>query len=209
MTAAKLELKACTPDPVRKDAFNPQVALPHGLTRDHLAAAMSDYTKFLGLVNKQIRSAGMERMESFMMPANFSSMVGEFLITRIGKHCPGLVKNAYHNGHPDLLPVGEYKDDSILRGDHGIEVKTSRAESGWQGHNAEETWLMVFVIDVNSPNDHDPIRPFRFRRALGAQLEQSDWTVSGRGEGSRRTPTAGVNSSGLEKMQANWIYWVD
>ena len=209
MASGHLESIACDPVPVQQARFNPEAVLPHGLNNEHMYTAMCDFVNFLGLINNQLHGADMGRMESFLMPANFSSMVGEFLITRIAEHCPGLFKNAYHNGHPDLVPADVYTDDAVLHGDQGIEVKASRYDSGWQGHNAEDTWLMVFVFDVNSPNDPDPVRPFRFRRVLGAQLEQSDWSAAGRGANSRRTPTAGVVSSGRDKMEANWIYWVD
>ena len=209
MVLGDLEAAACNPVPVQRSGFNPNVVLPHGLGIDHMFQSMSDFVTFLSSVNNPLRTGGLERLESFLMPANFSSMVGEFLITRVAVHSPGLVKNTYHNGHPDLVPVGVYEGNSVLHGDRGIEVKGSRYDSGWQGHNAEDTWLMVFVFDVNSPNDLDPVRPFRFRRVLGAQLDQADWSFAGRREDGRRTPTAAVRASGKTKMEANWIYWVD
>ncbi len=143
------------------------------------------------------------------MPANFSSSVGEFMIVRMAEHCADLVKNTYHNGHPDLVPAGVYADDSALHGDQGIEVKGSRYETGWQGHNAEDTWLMVFIFDVNSPNDTDSVRLFRFRRVLGAQLERADWSEAGRGDESRSPTTASVVATGVRRMTANWIYRAD
>ena len=204
MVLGDLEAVACTPVEVQRVRFNPNVVLPHGLEIGHLYRSMSDFVNFLQLINNQLHGARLARLESLVMPANFSSMVGEFLVTRVAVHSPGLVKNTYHNGHPDLVPVGVYNGDSVLHGDQGIEVKGSRYESRWQGHNAEATWLMVFVFDVNSPNDPAPVRPFRFRRVLGAQLEQADWSAAGRGANSRRTPTAGVVKSGRAKMEANW-----
>jgi hypothetical protein len=41
---------------------------------------------------------------------------------------------------------------------------------------------------------------------LCAQLEESDWSFSGRKEGSRRTPTAAIKRSGVLKLEANAIY---
>ncbi len=43
------------------------------------------------------------------MPANFSSMVGEFMSATIPKYCKTLAKNTYHNGHPDLVPAGKFE----------------------------------------------------------------------------------------------------
>src|SRR5205823_6666200 len=108
-----------------------------------------------------------------------------------------------------LIPVGMFADDRVQHGAEGIEVKASRYLSGWQGHNPEQVWLMVFVFDSNRPDDLNrpgSARPFRFVSVLGAQLDFSDWSFSGRSTTSRRTITASVTRSGFEKMSANWVY---
>ena len=170
---------------------------------------MHDFVEFLGFINQQMQTRGIERLEAMLMPANFSSIVGEFMNSGIPKHCPTLVKNQYHNGHPDLLPAGLFPDNAAQHAGEGIEIKGSRYLRGWQGHNPEDTWLMVFVFDANRPADGtkgiDPKR-FRFVRVAGARLQEADWTFSGRTGTSRRTITASVNPSGYEKMMANWIY---
>lgn len=127
----------------------------------------------------------------------------------IPKYCHTLAKNTYHNGHPDLVPKGKYEQDACQHGTEGVEIKASRHASGWQGHNAEDAWLMVFVFDANSARDVSQgiqPRPFRFVKVVGAQLAKSDWAFSGRSATSRRTITASVTRSGYEKMEANWIY---
>jgi hypothetical protein len=148
-------------------------------------------------------------VETFLMPANFSSIVGEFMNMTIPKYCKNLAKNRYHNGHPDLVPAGRFPDNAVQYSNEGIEVKGSRHPSGWQGHNPEAVWLMVFYFDSNTANDvKNQIgpKPFRFNRVYAAQLEMSDWSFSGRSETSRRTITASVKQSGVQKMKANWIY---
>jgi hypothetical protein len=119
------------------------------------------------------------------------------------------IKNTFHNGHPDLLPKGKFPKNSMLHANEGIEIKGSRHKSGWQGHNAEDVWLMVFVFDSNTPRDEAlEIGPklFRFIKVVGALIKKSDWNFSGRSETSRRTITASVTRSGFEKMERNWIY---
>jgi hypothetical protein len=127
----------------------------------------------------------------------------------IPKYCATLARNLYHNGHPDLIPASRFPGNAIQYSHEGIEVKASRYLKGWQGHNVEASWLMVFVFDSNRPNDVtngiEP-RPFRFVKVIGAQLEDSDWRFSGRTGESRRTITASVQATGYEKMEANWIY---
>lgn len=153
----------------------------------------------------------MASLESFLMPANFSSITGEFMNMTLPKHCPTIAKNTYHNGHPDLIPKGRYPNDSVQHGDSGIEVKGSRYFKAWQGHNAEDSWLMVFCFENTSSSELSKSgdaakRRFRFALVAGAKLTKSDWKFSGRSSTSRRTITASVTDSGYQKMMANWIY---
>lgn len=204
-----LELAACTPRPVSLDDFNPAAVLPYGLTPEQVYLAMTDFLNFLGFINLQLHARQIERLEVMLMPANFSSIVGEFMSSTIPKYCPGLVKNQYHNGHPDLLPIDRFENNAAQHADEGIEIKGSRYGSGWQGHNPEDTWLMVFVFDSNRPGDATKAlapRPFRFLKVVGAPLTKADWAFSGRSATSRRTITASVTDSGYHKMMANWIY---
>lgn len=203
------ELLACTPEPIKHDAFNSNCLLPYGLTVDHIRQAMEDFVDFLGFINIQLHSKGLPRLESFLMPANFSSIVGEFMVMRIPEYCQTLVKNRYHNGHPDLIPKGRFPGDAIQYASEGIEVKGSRHSSGWQGHNPESVWLMVFHFDSNTSRDKEQgisPRPFHFKAVYIAKLEKEDWNFSGRSATSRRTITTSVNRQGVEKMRSNWLY---
>lgn len=200
-----LECIACSPRAIAPKGFNLKAVIPYGCKIEHVRKAMGDFLDFLGFVNQQLATKKILRLESFLMPANFSSMVGEFMTATIPKYCPSLVKNCYHNGHPDMVPRGKFPGDSILHATEGIEIKASRHGSGWQGHNAENVWLMVFVFDANSAQGIDP-KPFRFVKVVGAQLDKEDWAFSGRSATSRRTITASVTRTGFEKMEANWIY---
>ncbi len=204
-----LESKARIPAPLDPNGFNPKAKLPFGLAPRHIKRAMTDYLGFLGFINEALGAKKIQRLESFLMPANFSSIVGEFMTATIPKHCGTLVKNNYHNGHPDLVPAGRFPKDACLHGDEGIEVKASRHMSGWQGHNPEDVWLMVFVFECNNPRDvaaGNPAIPFRFIKVVGAELIKDDWQFSGRSATSRRTITASVKRCGFDKMEANWIY---
>jgi hypothetical protein len=143
------------------------------------------------------------------MPANFSSIVGEFMNMSIPKYCPTVVKNQYHNGHPDLIPSGMFADNAVQYATEGVEVKGSRHPGGWQGHNPESVWLMVFYFDSNTSNDSRASvgpKPFCFKGVYAAKLDKADWAFSGRSATSRRTITASVNLNGVQKMKSNWVY---
>jgi hypothetical protein len=204
-----LEALACTPVPVDPSGFNAQAKLPFGLKPSHLESAMKDFIGFLSFVNQQLNSKAMPRLESMLMPANFSSVVGEFISATTPKYCKTLVKNQFHNGHPDLIAAGRHKGDAIQHHDEGIEIKASRYAKGWQGHNAEDCWLMVVVFASSRPTDpakNVKPRPFEFQAIYGAQLTKADWSFAGRSKTSRRTITASVTKSGYDKMVGNWIY---
>lgn len=204
-----LERAACVPEPVERESFNDRAVIPFGCTVEHVYEAVKAFTHFLQVVNVELNANGMPRLESLLMPANFSSVVREFINSSIPKFCPTLAKNAYHNGHPDLVPINVYPNNAVQYAQEGIEVKASRYLSGWQGHNVEESWLMVFVFDSNRPSDVSrgiAPRPFHFIKVVGAPLTREDWSFSGRSETSRRTITASVTPAGAARMEANWIY---
>ena len=215
MASLQFGLEEIDPKLVVPNGFNANCKIPYGLSSGHIKSSLDDFIDFLGFMNRQLITKKIPRLETFLMPAGFSSLVGEFMNVRIPVYCETLVKNKYHNGHPDLIPAGKFPDDSVQHSTVGIEVKGSRNRSGWQGHNPEKIWLMVFVFDANSANDEaqaikrgeQPVaRPFKFVEVLGAQLEHADWQFSGRSATSRRTITATIKPSGYEKMAANWIY---
>ena len=203
------EVAVGLPEPVDPKGFNRRAILPYGLKPLHVRKAMDEFVDFLGFINQQLTARDMLQLEAMLMPANFSSIVGEFMGTAIPRFCRSLVKNQYHNGHPDLIPANQFPGNAAQHSDRGVEIKASRYPSGWQGHNPEDTWLLVFVFSSDRPRDAalgSPPRPFRFEQVLAAQLQQADWSFSGRADGSRRTITASLTASGFEKMAANWVY---
>jgi hypothetical protein len=208
-TEEQIEFNACNPGTVRIEDFNRNAIIPFGVNIGHICAAMNDFVSFIQMIDVRLHENGTQRFESMLMPANFSSIVGEFMGANIPKYCSSIVKNNYHNGHPDMVPAGRFRDDSVQYCEDGIEIKGSRYLKGWQGHNPEDCWLMVFVFDSNRPVDLSKgigPKPFKFLKVVGAKLEKSDWLYAGRSETSRRTITATVTDTGYQKMMNNWIY---
>ncbi len=212
MRRGQPDLAPCVPEQPSLENFNHNARIPFGVSVEHVFQAMVDFTDFLRTVDTELVRKEMARLEDMLMPANFSSMVGEFITSNLPKHCPTIAKNSYHNGHPDLLPAGKYPGNAAQHvGSDGIEVKASRYKKGWQGHNPEDVWLMVFGFEAGRPSDArtaKQVTRFRFLAVYGALLEKSDWQFAGRGQTSRRTITATVLPSGFEKMERNWIYRV-
>jgi hypothetical protein len=209
LTEKSADELACYPPQVDLKDFNAKAQIPWGVKITHIRDAMNEFVDFIGFMNQQLHGRNIRRLETMLMPANFSSIVGEFMSAAIPKHCPTISKNNFHNGHPDMVPTGMFPGNSVQHASQGIEIKGSRYLRGWQGHNAEDTWLMVFCYEAGRATDEAKNvapHPFRFLGVFGAELLKSDWTFSGRSAESRRTITASVNNSGFAKMSANWIY---
>ena len=197
------------PKPLDKDGFNPNCTIPYGCNIHTIQSVMTEFLEFLTFINTQLDRKKLPSLESMLMPANFSSVVGEFMAVGIPKYCPTIVKNQYHNGHPDLIPIGKFPNNAHRHCTEGIEIKGSRYLRRWQGHNPESCWLMVFAFNSSRPIDVvKGVAPFglEFLMVVGAQLEKDDWSFSGRSGTSRRTITASVTESGYKKMMKNWVY---
>jgi len=143
-----IEKNACTPVPVSSTLFNSNCKLPYGLTTEHVRNAMTDFIDFIGFINQQLYTKDMQRLESFLMPANFSSIVGEFMNMSIPKYCLKLVKNQYHNGHPDLIPTGLFPDNSIQYAEEGLEVKGLVIQEDGRGIIQNQCGLWFFILIV-------------------------------------------------------------
>jgi hypothetical protein len=180
--------------------FNEEAALPYGLRVGEIKAALDDVYDFFYDVNRYLVEKGWDRLEETLMAASFSGMLSEMVVQGISKRSSAVIKNQRHNGRPDLVPRGVYDSDAVLRGDQGIEVKASRFSTGWQGHNVESGWILIVQFTVEED------RPTVIDRVLAAPLEEDDWSFSGRSETSRRTPTAGIKKSGVNKLGAYPVY---
>ncbi len=202
------ELERATPEPVNSGGFNPDVELPYGLTTEHVRRAMEDFVNFLGFINEQLHSRGLERQESMMDSAGFSGMVGGFMDSGISKYCPTprttttMDTRTYSlRAATPMMPHSTSEKGSRLKGRVGEadgRATTPRISGSWS-----------FSTTSNKPADLAQtidLRPFRFVQVLGARLTKKDWNFSGRRGESRRTITASVNKHGARKMRENWIY---
>lgn len=194
---------------LKRRGFRRRTVLPYGMRVGEIEAAMQYVYDFFYDINRFLVQQGWGRLEELLSaaPAAFSGLISEIAVQGISKHSLSVTRNRYHNGRPDLVPNGYYPDDSVLAGSEGLEVKSSRNPSGWQGHNVESGWLIIFQYSIDT--ETQPIQdrsPTFFQRTLAAQLEEDDWGFSGRTRASRRTITASILRSGLEKLLLNPVY---
>ena len=184
---------------------NRGAALPYGLTVSEVEEAVAEtYRLFHGL-NDYLVQHGFRALEELLLGNSLSGIISEFLVKNIARVSVAMVANLKVGGHPDLIPKGHYASNLVLKGDEGIEVKASIQKGGWQGHNPEDCWLMVFRYAVGQ-QESGAVTPLTFIEILCAKLTKSDWSFSGRKGSSRRTPTASITTTGVEKLRRNFVY---
>ena len=187
--------------------INHHASLPYDLTVAEVSKAVSETYRLFNGLNDFLTTNGFRPMEELLLGNSFSGILSELLVKNIARVSSSLVANLKVGGHPDLLPKGYYDSNLILKGDEGIEVKTSIQKGGWQGHNPEDSWLLIFRYMVGMQDNNQTV-PLTFLEILCAKLTKKDWSFSGRKGASRRTPTASITTSGVEKLRANFLYRV-
>ena len=205
--ADQTEKGALLSRPTRPDPqyVNRRVLLPYGLTVDEVETAVAETYRLFHGVNDFLENSDFRPLEGLLLGNSLSGIISEFLVKNIARASAALDANMKVGGHPDLLPTGHYSSNLVLKGDEGIEVKCSIQRGGWQGHNPENCWLTVFRYVIGGQSKGESV-PLTFLEILCAKLEESDWSFSGRKGTSRRTPTASITASGVEKLRSNFLY---
>jgi hypothetical protein len=192
---------------IQEEYVNPNAWLPYGLTVSEVIRAMQSTYDFLHDVNTFLVSRGYSRFEEMLLGNSFAGLLSEVVVKNLGDASQTLTPNLKVGGFPDLIRLDQYPGNAVLRADEGIEVKSSRQSGGWQGHNPEAGWYLIFryQIDVETEPVQDRLAT-HFVQILAAQLGQSDWSFSGRVGQSRRTITASITKEGMHKLRSNPVY---
>lgn len=188
--------------------LNPDAKLPYGATPDDFQEAIEETYQIYGDICEYLLGEDHGRIETIIRANNaLSDLIGNIATEALADASDALVHNEKDDGWPDLLPVDHYDDNEVLYGDEGIETKCSQSSGGWNAHNDEEGWFVIFRYERGDPDD-DPadMEPVRFVQILAARLEEDDWEHSGRSEDSRRTITSYVQESGMDKLRSNPVY---
>lgn len=192
--------------------FNPDATLPYGVEPREVGDAIREFYDFYGELNEFLMRENHGRIETVLRANNaLSDFIGNVATEELANSTESLVVNQKPDGFPDLLPIDNdsYRDDDyeIHHGKHGIETKCSKSDGGWQAHNNEEAWFIVFRYERGDPEDAvEDMEPVRFVQVLAANLNEEDWSHSGRSGDSRRTITSSIIKSGMDKLRSNPVY---
>lgn len=192
--------------------FNPNAELPYGVEPEEVATAIKEFYDFYADLNEFLLMEDHGRIETVLRANNaLSDFIGNAATEELAQASDKLIINQKQDGFPDILPVekDEYaeKDYEVHHGDEGIETKCSKSNGGWQAHNNESAWFVVFRYERgDSDEDVTDMAPIRFTQVLAGNLTEDDWSHSGRSEDSRRTITSSIIASGMHKLRSNPIY---
>lgn len=188
--------------------YNPDVKLPYEVQPSDFKEAIIETYQIYGDLCEYLLDAGHGRVETLIRANNaLSDLIGNIATESLAESCDVLVHNQKDDGWPDLLPVQYYNDYEVMHGDEGIETKCSKSNGGWNAHNNEEGWFVIFRYSRGDENANPAdMEPIRFVQVLAADLELDDWNHSGRDEESRRTITSAITESGMDKLRSNPVY---
>lgn len=196
----------------RERYFNPNAKLPYGVTPGEVRAAIKGFYDFYTDLNRFLLVEDHGRIETVLRANNaLSDFIGNVATEELANASDALIVNQKQDGFPDLLPVEHDayvdRDYEIHHGEHGIETKCSKSNGGWQAHNNEQAWFIIFRYERGDPEaEVQEMAPIRFTQILCGDLNLDDWSHSGRSDDSRRTITSSIISSGMDKLRSNPIY---
>ena len=187
-------------------SFNPAAKLPYELRLKDFELAMQDVYDFFYDVNQGLIQRGLRRLDDMLRPAIMSGLLSDMLTSSLAKHSRVLTENHYHNGHPDLIVQGAYREDAVKAGKEGVEIKTTRKSGGAvDTHGARNQWMCVFVYGVDTQTEPARERgPMTFTELYLGKVTRSDFRRNARGELGTRTAT--LHKKGIEKLRRHWVY---
>lgn len=185
--------------------FNADAALPYELRLRDFEAAIQDVYDLLFDINAALAARGLRRLEETVRPAVFSGVLSDTTANSLARHSRVLTSNAFHNGHPDLVPEGVYPLDAVPSGSEGVEIKVTGGSGAVDTHGARKGWVCVFRYKTDRVSEpaNDRVATTVIEVLL-AELELTDFRSNARGP--LGTRTASPNRQGLDKLRANWVY---
>jgi hypothetical protein len=186
--------------------FNEHLKLPYNLRIDDFRVAIQDVYDFFFDTNQFLVEKGLSRLDDFIRPAIMSGFLSDMLTDSLGKHSRSLVRNLYHNGHPDLLVNGVYENNAIKSGEKGVEIKTTKHKrAAVDFHGGRDQTLVVFVYTTDTKTEPAVRRaPMTFTGVYLTQVFEKDFKRYERGE--LGTRTSSLTNDALNRLRQNWIY---
>jgi hypothetical protein len=121
---------------VIETGFNEAAVLPYERRLADFKLALQDVYDFFFDVNFHLVGKGLDRLDDMLRPAIMSGLLSDMPTASLAKHSRTLIENCYFNGHPDLVVKGQYPENCIQAGEHGIEIKLLAKRAARLTHTA-------------------------------------------------------------------------
>jgi hypothetical protein len=198
---------AITKQSVDPQYINPAPSLPYNLRIDDFRLAMQDIYDFLYDVNSYLQSKRLPRLDDSIRPQTFTGMISDTFAESLAKHSRSLVRNMYHNGHPDLIIEGRHPENKVPSAEEGVEVKATLTRGGAVDHHgARDQWSLVCVYTVDRTTEPATDRAaMKFVEIYLSHVSADDFRLNSRGPLGTRTAT--LHRAGLARLREGWIYY--
>lgn len=167
--------------------INRSVSLPVGLTHDQLEMALNRTMVILNQIGINPDTGDIQ--------ANIYSGAVSNIVTKCIAEVSDFERNI-ETRHPDLYNPNL----SVDHPDYGLEMKASkRPNKGGESHNPGHGWFMIIIYKVIDGQTH-------VVQVEVAQLENEDWVIHDRKEGSSRTRTAITKEHATQRLRESSVY---
>jgi hypothetical protein len=187
--------------------FNKALALPYSLRLSDFQSAMQDLYDFLQDTNQFLVDKGLPRLDDTLRAANMSGFLSDMLTDSVAKHARNMVRNSYHNGHPDLLVGSVYPNNGVKSGTEGIEIKATGKKGGAvDTHGGRDQKMCVFVYKADRDLAKGVFQraPLEITEVYLSEVVVADFRRNERGDLGTRTST--LDRLGIQKLRSNWVY---
>jgi hypothetical protein len=184
---------------------SPVPQLPYGLEVRHIQRTIEDLYEYLHTVNTTlVHTLGLDWQEHITRPATLSNFISDFVHVALGQRCPTITPNRRHNGHPDLVPVGMFPDDSAVSGEEGIEIKATRVTTA-DTHGARDGYICQFNYWVDPTTVVADRRPTHITKVFVARFTLDDFRRNERLT-EIGTSTSALHKDGLAILRKGAVY---
>jgi hypothetical protein len=178
--------------------------LPYGLTFDNFREASLQVDEILRSVNSALSEAKLAPIHDVITtPATLSALISDLFAFALAVESVELEVNRFHNGHPDLLPVGVYPGDGIQSGDEGVEVKATKNVVA-DAHGARAGWWCQVRYRVPERLGGSTDNPMIHQVCL-ARFDESDFRKNAR-KTETGTRTATPAGEAVRRLNQSVVY---
>jgi hypothetical protein len=138
--------------------FNEHLVLPYGLHEGDFHMASAAVYRLMTSVNDEMQRLGLARLEQVFGRSGFNGLLARVFATGLARPSSApvrnelvtneLIRNGFYNGRPILVRQGQYRNNAVTDGRHGVEIQVTRELESVSLAHPRDTWLCVVRWDI-------------------------------------------------------------